>query len=68
MKIRSILKKLLHNIGLMIPSILSPMSVRAGGDWTLGMVADKVVVPKGTKPGRYVLSWRMDCEETAQIW
>ena len=31
-------------------------------------VADKVVIPKDTVPGRYVLSWRMDCEETAQIW
>ena len=19
-------------------------------------------------PGRYVLSWRLDCEETAQVW
>ena len=38
------------------------------GDWTLGMVADKVKIPKDTKPGKYVVSWRMDCEETAQIW
>ena len=38
------------------------------GDWTLGMVSDEVVVPKDLAPGRYVLSWRMDCEETAQIW
>eukprot|EP00040_Diaphanoeca_grandis_P011957 m.61133 g.61133 ORF g.61133 m.61133 type:complete len:428 (-) comp22936_c0_seq1:157-1440(-) len=38
------------------------------GDWTLGMVADKVVIPQDTKPGKYILSWRMDCEETAQIW
>ena len=38
------------------------------GDWTLGMVADKVVVPEDLAPGKYVLSWRMDCEETAQVW
>lgn len=38
------------------------------GDWTLGMVSDKVVIPMDLTPGRYVLSWRMDCEETAQIW
>lgn len=38
------------------------------GDWTLGMVSDEVVVPEDLAPGRYVLSWRMDCEETAQIW
>jgi len=25
------------------------------GDWTLGMVADKVVIPETTKPGRYVV-------------
>merc|ERR1712080_102257 len=38
------------------------------GDWTLGMVSDKIVIPKDTRPGKYVLSWRMDCEETAQVW
>lgn len=38
------------------------------GDWTLGMIADRVVVPKDLKPGKYVVGWRMDCEETAQIW
>mmetsp|Transcript_65346 Transcript_65346/g.108536 ORF Transcript_65346/g.108536 Transcript_65346/m.108536 type:complete len:413 (-) Transcript_65346:395-1633(-) len=38
------------------------------GDWTLGMVADRLVIPKDLKPGKYVVSWRMDCEETAQIW
>lgn len=38
------------------------------GDWTLGMVSDKVIIPADIKPGAYVVSWRMDCEETAQIW
>lgn len=38
------------------------------GDWPLGMVADRVLIPKSLKPGRYVVGWRMDCEETAQIW
>ena len=38
------------------------------GDWPLGMVADRVVLPRELKPGRYVVGWRMDCEETAQIW
>lgn len=38
------------------------------GDWTLGMVSDEVVIPDNIEPGKYVLSWRMDCEETAQIW
>jgi hypothetical protein len=38
------------------------------GDWTLGMVSDELVIPKTLAPGKYVMSWRMDCEETAQIW
>lgn len=38
------------------------------GDWTLGMISDHVVVPKSLEAGRYVVSWRLDCEETAQIW
>jgi len=38
------------------------------GDWTLGMVSDELVLPKKIKAGKYVLSWRWDCEETAQIW
>ena len=31
-------------------------------------VSDKVIIPADIKPGAYVVSWRMDCEETAQIW
>jgi predicted carbohydrate-binding protein with CBM5 and CBM33 domain len=38
------------------------------GDWTLGMISDEVVVPKDISPGQYVVSWRWDCEETAQVW
>ena len=37
------------------------------GDWTAGLITDKVKVPAGLK-GRYVLGWRYDCEETAQVW
>jgi len=29
-------------------------------------IVDKVVVPE--KEGEYVLSWRLDCEQTPQIW
>eukprot|EP00947_MAST-08B_sp_MAST-8B-sp1_P004909 g4909.t1 len=36
------------------------------GDWTLGVIADTVLVPKDLPAGHYVLSWRWDCEETAQ--
>ena len=38
------------------------------GDWTAGVIADKVLLPKTLKPGNYVLGWRYDCEETAQVW
>ena len=30
-------------------------------------VRDFVKVPAGLTPGRYVLSFRMDCEATAQV-
>ena len=36
-------------------------------DWVVGVVSDHVVLPKDLKPGEYVLSWRWDCEETAQV-
>jgi hypothetical protein len=32
------------------------------------MISDVVIVPPDLKPGAYVLSWRYDCEETAQVW
>lgn len=32
------------------------------------MISDEVVIPKTLPPGKYVLSWRWDCEETAQVW
>eukprot|EP00658_Telonema_sp_P-2_P085550 TRINITY_DN977_c0_g2_i2.p1 TRINITY_DN977_c0_g2~~TRINITY_DN977_c0_g2_i2.p1 ORF type:complete len:138 (+),score=11.78 TRINITY_DN977_c0_g2_i2:616-1029(+) len=31
-------------------------------------VVDIVKIPKGTAPGNYVLGWRWDVEETAQVW
>lgn len=38
------------------------------GDWTSGMLVDFLQVPVGLSAGRYVLGWRWDCEETAQVW
>jgi hypothetical protein len=29
---------------------------------------DKVLVPRGVRPGKYVLSFRWDCEHTPQVW
>lgn len=31
-------------------------------------IVDRVGVPKGLAPGRYVLQWRWDCEESDQVW
>lgn len=31
-------------------------------------IVDKVKVPQSLKPGDYVLSWRWDCDQTAQVW
>jgi hypothetical protein len=31
-------------------------------------IVDRVMIPKGLKPGAYVLGWRWDCEESNQIW
>ena len=38
------------------------------GDWTGGVIVDRVRIPATLPAGEYVLSWRWDCEETAQIW
>lgn len=45
------------------PVGFSGMSGRLDG-WH---IVDKVYVPK-LEPGRYVLSWRWDCEQSAQVW
>ena len=42
---------------------------RCSGDWNYDVeVVDTVQIPANLKPGRYVLQWRWDCEETDQIW
>ena len=37
-------------------------------DWVVGLIYDEVILPKDLAPGHWVLGWRWDCEETAQIW
>jgi hypothetical protein len=32
------------------------------------MILDEVLIPAATPVGDYKLSWRWDCEETAQVW
>lgn len=31
-------------------------------------IVDRVVIPRDTEPGEYLLSWRWDCEQSPQIW
>jgi len=38
------------------------------GDWTAGLIADTVLIPGDLEAGDYVLNWRWDSEETAQVW
>lgn len=41
---------------------------QCASDWVVGVVSDHVIIPKDLPAGEYVLGWRWDCEETAQIW
>ena len=41
---------------------------QCSSDWVVGVISDHVILPKNLAPGDYVLGWRWDCEETAQIW
>ena len=34
----------------------------------MGLIYDTVLIPKDLAPGDYVLGWRWDSEETAQVW
>jgi len=38
------------------------------GDWTGGVIVDKVLIPEDLPAGDYVLGWRWDCEESSQVW
>lgn len=31
-------------------------------------VGDALQIPRNLEPGKYVLSWRWDCEQTSQVW
>ena len=47
----------------------SGFSSGAGGPLLPNLeVVDSVMIPAGTAPGRYVIQWRWDCEESDQIW
>ena len=50
--------------------IFSTLSKTIGKVTTEGTIMRKdfVVVPDKLEPGEYVLGWRWDVEETAQVW
>ena len=59
------------------PPVKAPMAVGkygtnpgpCAGNWpTTVTIIDHVRVPETIQPGEYVLSWRWDCELTAQVW
>lgn len=31
-------------------------------------IVDQVIIPQDIEPGRYLMSWRWDCEQSRQIW
>jgi len=37
-------------------------------DWVVGVISDHVYIPSDIPAGDYVLGWRWDAEETAQVW
>jgi len=42
---------------------------KCSGDWNDEVeIVDKVHIPADLKPGKYVLGWRWDCEESTQVW
>merc|ERR1712061_256241 len=41
---------------------------QCSSDWVVGVISDHVWIPQDLPAGEYVLGWRWDCEETAQIW
>lgn len=41
---------------------------QCSSDWVVGVISDHVWIPADLASGEYVLGWRWDCEETAQIW
>jgi hypothetical protein len=46
----------------------APGVCKCSGEWDdLVEVVDKVRIPHETKPGKYVLGWRWDCEESTQV-
>jgi len=47
----------------------APGVCKCSGEWDdLVEIVDLVHIPSELKPGKYVLGWRWDCEESTQVW
>jgi len=44
---------------------VTPLYAKMSFDWS---IVDRVVIPKGLEPGKYVLGWRWDSEQEPQVW
>jgi len=49
-------------------AIMAPPCTGCKGGLNDFSLVDRLTVPKSLAPGNYVLSWRWDCEVTAQTW
>ena len=47
---------------------VTDVSGRCSGAWVDGVIVDNVTVPSSLAPGRYVLGFRWDAEQTSQVW
>lgn len=55
-----------------LPGVSGYYTWKAGDDNGLSgykfNIVDKVKIPELIEPGKYLLSWRWDCEQSRQIW
>merc|ERR1719152_217349 len=51
--------------GFYAPTLANPWAKTRLDSWS---VVDKVLVPASLPAGDYVLSYRIDCEQTPQVW
>jgi len=50
------------------PDFVYGIEGKCSGDFIGGVIVDHLVIPKDILPGEYVLGFRWDCEQSAQIW
>jgi hypothetical protein len=55
----------LHGQPVEAPTVLGGFHLEFGGDL---VIVDKLRIPDDLPTGEYVLSWRIDCEQSPQIW